>query len=413
MTIIENKLNKIQDIAVTDFIKNKNLALIPFPCGFGKTIVALKAINKLKLRTVIFLEVKHMEKFKKEIKKWVLPELQHLVTLFKHTDLSATSSFKYNELKKTKPEFLITDEVHNFKELGTTRGRRWDKLSKWKSIKFHMMLSATPVSNSVEGIYNVLKACNLIGKDKDIRNKEDFTLYFFRCIRIKIERATIYKPVGFRNDTKKEELLNLIKKISLITQVKDIFQYFPKLVYFPITHKTQEIDTSNKDLGEIASYFRELAPSRLESFEKLIDKLTENKRCVIYYRHNNLGKLLEDKFNTKSLGGKTSVPNRNKLIEAFNQRKTNILVGSITACSSGYDFYNVDRVITLETSYSNATNVQAYLRARRFNTNMKADKKSREKKLEIYILNYINEQTYIKDLQKKNFHVELQEALYT
>ncbi len=414
MTLLEKKLNEIQDLAVEDFIKNKNKALLPFPCGFGKTIVALKVINKLKIPAVIFVEPKHIEKFEAEIDKWIKPELKHLVTLFKHTELSAKSAFKYNELKKKKPQLLITDEVHNFKELQTTRGRRWSKLSKWKSVKYHMQLSATPVTNSVSGIYTVLKACNLVGADMLIKNKQDFILDFFYCIRVQIERLTILKPTNFRNSTKKQELLEIIKKISLVTKVRDIFQYFPKIVYKPIEHKTKTIEVNKLTLGERARYFKDIAPSRLTAFEGVLDKLTKDTRCVIYYRHENLGLALAEKYNTKVIGGKTSVANRNKLIKEFNNKDKNILIGSITACSSGYDFFDVDRVIALETSWSNATNVQAYLRARRFSTKIKVKEGvATKKKLEVYILNYKNELTYMKDLTKKDFHVDLQEMLYT
>ncbi len=405
---VEKLLNIAQDKAVEDFIKNKNIALNPFPCGLGKTIIALKTVKKLKVKTLIIVEPKLYPKFLAEAKKWLTKEEFKLVTWYKHSELSKKTNQLFEDIKKTEPVFVITDEVHNFKETNTSRGATWGRLCNWKSVKYHMMMSATPIVNQPEGIYTILKACKLVGKGKSIRNKTDFLLSFFYCVRVQIERCTILQPKGYRNPQKEAELFEILKSVSLVTEVKELLKLFPVIQEYLLYSEDVAIEYNDLDLGERATYLKEIAPQRFDSFNKYVEDAIKKKlRIVIYYVHRNLGELLSRRYKLTPIAGETPVPKRNKIIKAFNEGKSNILLGSMLACSSGLDFFGVDRIYCFERTFSDARNMQALYRARRFG------EKSGKMTIPAVYFTYRGEATLKKSEEKKIIQLKLNEALYS
>lgn len=405
MNELEREVNIAQDYAVKSFLKKKK-ASVPFPCGLGKTIIALKAVNELKLLTVIFVESKHMEKWKEEIEKWVAFDAKDLILLRTHSMLSSKSSFEYNKLKKLKPAFVVTDETHNFKDLKSSRASKWSKLSNWKCVKYHMLLSATPITNSEESLYTTFKACGLVGKDKRLRNKEEFEREFFNMTRIKIEKRVIYKPTSLKR-YKTEEFYSLVKSVSTEARVLKVLSMFPKLVNIYRFKGNLGEDLTTMKLGERVKFLAESSAPRLDEHKETIDKMIKGRRAVIYYAHKALGERLKDTYKVDLLSGGETIPNRNKTIKEFNDHKTNLLIGSIPACSSGYDFFDVDVIILLESTYSYATNLQAILRGRRFSRKLK------QKPIPVVYLLYKEEETYRKAQEKKIRHIMVQDVLYT
>ncbi len=410
MNRLEKDLNISQDIAVKSFIKKKK-AVIPFPCGLGKTIIALKAVNKLKVSTVILVKPRLVEKWTKEINKWVDKDLQKLITLVPSSTLSSKSAFKYNIIKKSKPEYLITDEFQDYKEYKRARGKRWSKMSEWKCIKYHALISATPITNSEECLYTIFKACGIVGKGKLYDTPFKFRISFFNCRQIKTERFTILTAVSVKSSMK-HELYSMLKSVAVETKVLNLLEQMPKIKTIELFSDEVTLNLKGLTLAERTNRLVEVSEDRLEHFEKYIDRIfNSDKRAVLYYMHSNLGNKLKDKYNIPLVSGINTIPTRNKTIAEFNEGKTSKIIGSIPANDAGHDFLNVDCIIILESSYSYATNLQAILRGRRFNP--KSSIEDNKKDLVVFYMLYNNEETYLKTLKKKECHEMIQDYLYT
>lgn len=147
-------------LAAKSIIERYGGVLIADSVGLGKTFVALSLIDDYKKPTLLICPASLQHAFWKE---YVEERRQKDI----HIDIIPMESVSRGELSRlpNRYELVVVDEAHHFRSASS---KRWRNLRDWLQQAEHdvkvVMLTATPINNSIWDLYNQVR---LITRDRD------------------------------------------------------------------------------------------------------------------------------------------------------------------------------------------------------------------------------------------------------
>ena len=302
-TIIFSALYEFQQKGVLSLIKMLNRfngAILADAVGLGKTWSALAVMKfyELQGREVILLCPKKLannwaQYLRRRHSKFEKDEFDYLIRY--HTDLSEERIDSYPEgigfLTSRKPKLFIIDESHNLRNDKSKRYRYFvdEILKKCEDVKV-LMLSATPINNSLLDIRNQFKL--IVADDTsgffeslDIRNLD----YTFRTAQKAFNEWT-NEPQPRIADFVKKLPANFFKLTDslAVARTRKMIEGHQNELTFPVKEKPENIFVTPKQIGNFKS-FEELFenfPPRLSGYQpafyveqaKNVDKLHDERQ---------------------------------------------------------------------------------------------------------------------------------------
>ena len=360
-TAIYNTLYPFQQKGVLSLIKilqKYNGAILADAVGLGKTWSALAVMKFFQLqgREIILicpkkLHFNWLRYLKNQDSRFETDQLEYFIRF--HTDLHPDRLEKYNDrgdkfFTNDKPKLFVIDESHNFRNDKSKRYRYLiDGILKKNEDYKILMLTATPINNSLQDIRNQFK---LIVKDDahgfyeglGIRNI-DYTFRtaqkafnewrehskpqisdFIRTLPSNFFKLTdaltvarTRKLIAHDNNhikfPKKQPPINFFvtpKQIGNFESFEELFEHFPPMLsgYMPSYYVEQEIDVSvlederQRDMFLVKMMYI-LMVKRLESswhaFQRTVEKILEHHQNVLdkiiaYQKDKKNGNFSED-----------------------------------------------------------------------------------------------------------------------
>lgn len=283
-TIIYNELYEFQQKGVLSLIKMLQRfdgAILADAVGLGKTWSALAVMKfyELQGREVILLCPKKLSNnwsqyLKRSHSKFEKDQFDYLIRY--HTDLSEDRINSYREdisfLTNQKPKLFVIDESHNLRNDKSKRYRYFvdEILKKCEDVKV-LMLSATPINNSLIDIRNQFKlvvAGDTSGfyESLDIRNLD----YTFRAAQKAFNEWTD-DPRPRIGDFIKKLPSNFFKLTDSLTvaRTRKMIEGHQNNLTFPVKEKPENVFVTPKQIGNFES-FEELFdhfPPRLSGYQ--------------------------------------------------------------------------------------------------------------------------------------------------
>lgn len=263
------KLHEYQERAI-EFCKRKESCFLMMDIGLGKTAVALKVIEAVKVKTIVVAPVQVCWlTWPAEIKKWT-PQLTWTCLHGKHKDrkiknkrdiyIVPYSSLKwfYNTLAKNSGKFpkmmLVLDESSFIKDSST---QRFKLLKRMHNIflPFKMCLSATPAPN---GLHELWSQYFMLDRGKRLRS----SFYAFRNSYFSYSGPPVYKTTLLEGS--KEKIYNKVRDITFRLEAKDYLK-MPPIIYNKIRLRlTPELMEQYRTLER--DFFLEIHREKIEIF---------------------------------------------------------------------------------------------------------------------------------------------------
>lgn len=258
-----------------------------------------------------------------------------------------------------------------------------------------LVLTGTPIVNSYTDIYGVLKFL----QPEAYQSYDRFIENYFSFSELKVERGKrtfLIKVVrGFKTNEAFKEFNRRIGSISIRRKQKDVLPWLPQVIFqrevLLMDNKQQKIyqgikeewlkEKEKRDVGyslEILTKLRTatLNPKALggDSYGAKIDYLLSylqewNKQSVVVFSTRNstflkpLSLLLkEKKIDSELITGDTTHFDRQKIIEKFQSKQSNVLLCNLLIGGLGLDLSQADTAIFADRGYAPADNEQAEAR---------------------------------------------------
>lgn len=389
-------LYPFQKAGVKYAVKNKRV-FIADEMGLGKTVQAIATIQKLNAYPAIVVCPASLKyNWEKEWNTWVPNKT---VSVWNGTgEVSDVVIINYDMLKKRIDDLkninaksIVFDESHYLKNSKAQRTKLSKDLS--KTIEYRFLLTGTPIVNRpVELIsqLNILgrlnefggfwtfaeRYCNLShnGYGYDLTgssNLEELNERLRGVCFIRREKKEVLKelpekrkvtiPVNISNrkdyENYEQDFIEWIKRRrNEATQNKKIMKEFEGTNLTPeqIEKRAKWIAQTNSEQAEhlfrIETLKQKAAIGKMdESIEWIENFLETGEKLVIFATHKNIIKMIEEKFGCKSITGETSIKNRQKIVEDFqNNPDTKLIVLNIKAGGVGLTLTASSNVLFLE-----------------------------------------------------------------
>lgn len=380
--------------------------------GTGKTVMSIGIMDFLTPhRTIIVCPASVMFTWEEEIKKFseyehdilvvdkstkiktIEPLLEATVIIISHR--MVLNTFFKKHLEKLDFGLMVVDEAHKIKGRNSSTanvlcGRKlYDKRIKnepvnvWDKSKYRLCLSGTPISGNTDNAYVWFGRM----APKFFPNYYEFAGTF--CNVVESDWGTRY--VGIKNGKK----LNKIIRRKFFTRIKKeiaLKELPPKIyqkIYLPeeYSRKVQmqkEIEAeileilADEDTGKLTSmihaepvarYRREQGLLKVPKVVEFIgDLLDDGEPCLLFAHHiavvEELTKALA-KYNPVVITGATPAKKRTEAVANFQDGKTNLFIGNITASGAGLNLYRAHHVLFAEDPWNPDDLMQAEDRAHR------------------------------------------------
>lgn len=330
--------------------------------GSGKTITSLslafiyKILNKTEDKIVVVSPLSILQNFTKEIKFLGIEE-----NLFEIHSYGRFLRKIQQETSYLKNKIVILDEIHNYRS--NNKGTN-ELIKATFPAKKVILLSATPIVNSVEDFSTIIAILNKITYSKAM-----YSLYKPWCIKGKVSiykvplmELTLNYPQSKTHNVTLHMSDNYYKEYLKIEN-----QETDKL---PSRYKEKDYTAFLNGLRRASNKITELSPK----FIWILDEYLKNPQKTLIYSFWKDSGILEikeifDKVKVKSeiIDGSVSVANRQKIVEDYNNNKIKILLIT-SAGSEGLDLKETRRVVILEPHWNNEKLNQVIGRAVRYNS---------------------------------------------
>lgn len=370
-------LTKEQQTGVTTILKslsNRRGFILADRMGFGKTaqgITVAKQVHAKKQLPVLIIVPAYLRyNWQKELTMWgVTPDNTLIIENSKELPpLQEFNVISYNmavtlfsQLYKYEYSLIICDEGHYLKNtksgrtkliLGTRQRTKTCLLSKCNRM---LLLTGTPIINSVEDLYNTI--IRLSPDSIEGMGKEEFLHTYAKYVQY-----TPYglKPHGVKNLPQLKKVLKdcmlMREKIEGLPERTDNIVWLdPKEV-----KKYIEIEESHYDtldickvptfIGDVAEARQRIARAKIKLFEQAYRELPEKYRSFIVYVHHK--KSIEELKRIIPMAGvidgRTSIKKRQEIIDRFQAGETNVIIASIGALKEGVNLTAGKAVVFLE-----------------------------------------------------------------
>jgi SNF2 family DNA or RNA helicase len=246
---------------------------------------------------------------------------------------------------KVKYDFIIFDEAHYLKNIKSQRTKFAYEIVDKSKPSYVMLLSGTPVKNSIPDIWSLLNLCSWHG-----HHQFDYLMSYFSFCRnfchekvSKFNGRTVRNFHGIRSE-KVSELKSLIAPMYHRKRVDQVALDLPEMVekYIRLSDKGA-YDRCLKDAYEAlekdratAAFMTEKTANALAKIDATIELAKSlDDQVVIFSDHVLPAQKIGEHFGVNAITGATNMETRAAMVRDFNAKRTKILVASIGALSVG------------------------------------------------------------------------------
>ena len=387
------------------FLAKKENALLGDEMGLGKTVQAIAAIELLKsknqhLKVLIVVPASLRTQWKEEFKKFTGRE----VDVVRGSPAIRKSVWKSpNSIKIVNYEILMRDkEANTYCQDCLLVLDECQRIKNWKtktsqlikSFKFRYCfgLSGTPLENSIEDLYTVMRTIQpkALGTNPfSFREKYLILDRFGSILKVKNIDEIRKKVSGVFLRRRKDEvmdslpeLVESVRYVELSTAQKKIYEKIFKKVY----ESWKDDDSSEKKYSSIFEgilRMREACASpellgeagdssKLQELIEIIESggVVSGKKMIIFTQWTRMGKIISNFLSRKNLNsvfyhGGLNQGKRDEAIKEFkSNNKCNIFIAT-DAASHGLNLQFVNFVVNFELLYNPAKMAQRVARAHR------------------------------------------------
>jgi SWI/SNF-related matrix-associated actin-dependent regulator 1 of chromatin subfamily A len=354
---------------------SRKAAILADEPGLGKTIQVCEFINRTRADFVLIVCPASLRtNWWQEILRWVVPTFQHI-------EVVSYEQATRGKLQEARYELIVFDEAHYLKNPSAARTQKCLSLDG----DIRLFLTGTPIVNRPIELYPILRSCGLQlsrteygkrycdGKLVVIRwRPKKYAWDFSGASRTEELGASLRKHLMVRR-TKEEVLSELPRKIRQVIELPD--RTLPesenlRRVFASFT------SAAGKVAADLKVAFDELSQVRLETARaKLNDViefaenlLLEEPKLVIFAYHREIIDALADHFGAEAVklyGGMTD-KQKAAAVDAFQNGKTRVFVGQITAAGTGLTLTAARTVLFAEIDWVPGNLIQCEDRCHRF-----------------------------------------------
>lgn len=294
----------------------------------------------------------------------------------------------YSKLKKAKEWFMsadhvIADEAHYLKNIEAKRTQMFHSYVREGLPTKLTLLTGTPVKNRVEEFYSLLTLLSYCPSSKNglkiynkFRTQYSFSKHFSheRSFDINVygRRVTVKKFEGLKNES---ELKTYFRGKYIRRLTKDVI-VLPELLerYVDVNYKYDDkaLEEFEHFKGKIEDHIMAIkrgsamakAPFTADYAKNIFDET--GRPVVIFSDHVDPVDIISGKLKRSGIiTGKTPMPQRHSIVEAFQSGQLDYLVATIGAASTGLTLTASSDLIFNDMSYVPANNAQASKRIHR------------------------------------------------
>lgn len=370
--------------------------------GLGKT-----------LQTICFFVVNHIsdiliispaslvQNWKNEILKFTHIDENDISTSLHTSKIQILSyeSARINFSKLPKYQLIILDESQKIKNNKTQIFNAINQISR----DFTIIISGTPIENSLLDLWNMMSAVNVNFKWLYEHNIAPFMSDSQNAVYLSIK---LLSP--FIKRRKKDEVLNLPDRydetilIDFSDSEKEVYDEIYKIFCVALKSglsaranfvilqgllRLRQFCSLHNTIPATLYDCQNLQDSKLQKLLKLVHNiLNKDEKVIVFSQFTKSLEILKsmlDKTNFLYLDGSVSKPNRAKLLEQFQAQNSpfNVFLVSLKAGGVGLNLTNAQNAIILEPWFNPAIEEQAFSRIHRI---------GQHKKVHIYRLLYAN-----------------------
>jgi len=234
-------------------------ALICDGVGLGKTFIGLMILERCikEKREVLLVVPKAAEKsvWQSNIDRYLKPsyrrEYGKLVRICRHTDFGREGTINAVDIEdyKKDKEIIIIDEAHHFRNPNSNRGEMLMSLTEGKTV---YMMTATPINNKIDDLYNLI---NYFARDRQdhfaelrVQNLRRHFLNHEKRLKEEESRGTVAEAVQQEDLLRTDDLLKriLIQRSRRYVKESEIMESQQTL--FPLRQPPRVIPYSLKSV---------------------------------------------------------------------------------------------------------------------------------------------------------------------
>ena len=286
-----------------------------------------------------------------------------------------------------KKKFVAVDEASRFKEDSSQRtialfgGRLQDGTHSpglvYDSIH-SVLLDGSPMPNRPMELWAPTIAMN--PEAIDFMSKQDFG---FRYCGAQINERGVWE---FKHSSNEIELKNKIQKdfMHVVSEEKLSHPERRRKMIFMTKSASPEVRdwgqkyidgfgfeiSESSSQGDLASLRHKIGEEKIDFIvEYTLDRLKKNEQILLFIWHRKVGfeilKQLSKSTRARLIMGDTQSKIRESVIEKFQNKEVDVIIGNILAMGRGHNLQAADRCIFGEFSWTDETNKQAEKRASR------------------------------------------------
>jgi len=368
------------------YLRKNKYAILGDEMGLGKTpqSIALALITKSKALVVCpaylkFNWAEEIQKFAKNPQKvFVVKTKADIKFNKKEYDFVIVN---YELLGKAESlmdgrNLVISDEAHYLKNPKAKRTDAFDKLIYEYCPDRLILATGTPIKNRVGEFYQLMRLCSYDPNKSStfcdrFPSLYSFQMKFSNMKSFRMRGRTITKFEGTRNVSELKRELDGIYIRRLCKNVLSLEEPIRKDVlvnYSDNPALAAEFDKVSITRGKDSSAKAASALSKTPYTAKYCKGLFEegSGQLVIFTDHVESARDLGRMLDIEAIDGSTPMAKRDKIVKAFQSGKTNFIVGTIGAMSTGLNLIQSCHVIFNDISWVSGDNDQAEKRIHRF-----------------------------------------------
>ncbi len=367
-----------------DFLASNERAYIAHAPGLGKTIMAIRALTKVKSkRPLVICPASVVGSWKAEWQIWGDPKV--VLSVLSYSKLVADEKYRH-AIAMVKPDVLVLDEAHYVRNADAQRtawtignGQNASLIDVMDSLRHIWLLSGTPDPNTPFELHHTLRQLWPERLRQHAVWRADYWLDMFEHYPgYVVPGGKPPKPmiVGMTPQGAKK-LKSILEPIMLRRTLKQVGHQLPDLDIrvSPLKLLTAELDTSDLDPDSeehISTARRLLGEAKAPVVAAILAEELENDlyhKIVVFAWHKKALKILEralSKFGLVKLDGSTSESDRTEAVELFQaDYSIRVFLAQQVAGGIGITLTAAPQVVLCEPSWVPDENIQAIKRVHR------------------------------------------------
>jgi SWI/SNF-related matrix-associated actin-dependent regulator of chromatin subfamily A-like protein 1 len=345
--------------------------------GLGKTVCALKAIEKSGLKSLVICPASVKMVWAEETEKWTNLSYQVLNTKLDFDRTKDITIINYDIAAKMAPKLpghwgvVVLDESHFVKN---PKAKRTRAALQWVSFaRYCWALSGTPIPNRPVEIYALLKRMNIL--------RMDYREFGYRYCAAWETPWDTFDVSGHSN---LDELRGRMEPFTLRIMKETVLKDLPPKSYqvialdLPISTKEKKLNIETlkgarkpQDIAGLPEILQDHGLTKVPAaLEHILNLLREHEKVLIFAHHRSVISnlqigLSEEKIETWTLTGSHTQKQRKESVDAFQKGSGRVLIANMQAGKVGLTLTAAYTVVFVESSWSPETIFQAVDRVHR------------------------------------------------